>query len=47
MVGKEAKAQKGGKAMATRIRQAGARRGVLRTSPMYRVLGNKKKLDLP
>ena len=33
--------------MATRIRRAGARRGVLRTSPIYGVLGNKKKLDLP
>jgi hypothetical protein len=28
--------------MATRIRRAGARRGVLRTSPIYRVLGNKQ-----
>jgi hypothetical protein len=33
--------------MARRIRRAGARRGVLQTSTLYRVLGNKKITRLP
>jgi len=33
--------------MATRIRREGARGGVLRTSPIYGVIGNEKKQDHP
>jgi hypothetical protein len=33
--------------MATRIRREGTRGGVLRTSPIYGVLGNEKKQDHP
>jgi hypothetical protein len=33
--------------MATRIRREGTRGSVLRTSPIYGVLGNEKKQDHP